>query len=68
MKYTSRNKKVDHEWYFNCPYCKEKFIKEDLIEGIDYDTFSDNTIIVYCRKCGWEFVPNVTHDIIYKYN
>lgn len=68
MKLPSRNKRVEHDWYFYCPYCKTKHLKEELEEDIDYEKFSENTIIVYCKNCGWEFIPNKTRDITYKYS
>lgn len=66
MKFQSRNKKVEHEDYFVCPYCNTKHLKDDL-EETDFEAFSDNTIIVFCKHCGWEFVPNKTRAVNYKY-
>lgn len=68
MKYPSRNRRVEHDWYFYCPYCKTKHIKKELEIGVDYEQFSENTLIVYCKKCGWEFIPNKTKNIEYKYS
>lgn len=67
MRYPSRNKSVEHGWYFYCPYCNAKHFESELKEE-DYDNFSDSTKIVYCKSCGWEFVPEKTRDILYKYS
>lgn len=66
MKYPSRNRKKTNVTHIVCPYCKHRYKIDEETED-DY-IIVGNTKVYYCRKCGWEFIPEITKDIDYKYS
>ena len=66
MKYPSRNRARTNITHVKCPYCKHTYPTTEETEG-DY-IMVENTKVHYCRKCAWEFVNNITKDIVYKYS
>ena len=64
---SSRNRpRYFREEEIECPYCHCKWEEKETLETDFYMYL--HTKIYYCKKCGEEFVNNVTKDILYKYS